>query len=213
MKICYVIGAGDLPLLYIKKENAYIIAADGGRENLQGITPHITVGDFDSLGYIPQNDKTVVLPVEKDVTDMKYAVDVGVEQGCNTFVLYGGTGGRPDHTFANYALLCFLAEKGKRGFLIGDGFVTTAIKNGTYSLPLKNSGTVSVFASGDRAEGVSIKGLKYLLNCHTLVFSDPLGVSNSFVGKPAEVSVKNGTLLIMWEENRIKEFIDNLEKG
>lgn len=210
MKICYIIGAGDLPLLYIKKENSFIIAADGGLCKLGDITPDITVGDFDSLGFVPENDNTVVLPVEKDVTDMKYAVDTGIIKGCSTFVLYGGTGGRPDHTFANYTLLCELAEKCKTGYLIGDKFVVTAIKDGVYTLPLKQSGTVSVFAAGDKAEGVSIKGLKYPLNSNTLTFSNPLGVSNSFIGEQAEVSVKNGTLLIMWEENNIKEFIDNL---
>ncbi len=212
MKICYIIGAGDLPLLYIKKENSFIIAADGGLSKLGDITPDVTVGDFDSLGFVPENDNTVVLPVEKDVTDMKYAVDTGIIKGCNTFVLYGGTGGRPDHTFANYTLLCELTLRGKTGYLIGDGFVVTAIKDGGYALPLKQSGTVSVFAAGDKAEGVSIKGLKYPLNSNTLTFSNPLGVSNSFIGEQAEVSVKNGTLLIMWEENNVKEFIDNLSQ-
>ena len=210
MKICYIIGAGDLPLLYIKKENSFIIAADGGLCKLGAINPDITVGDFDSLGFVPENDNTVVLPEEKDVTDMKCAVDTGIMNGCNIFVLYGGTGGRPDHTFANYTLLCELAEKHKTGYLIGDKFVATAIKDGVYTLPFKQSGTVSIFAAGDKAEGVSIKGLKYLLNNHTLTYSNPLGVSNSFIGDNAEVSVKNGTLLIMWEENNVKEFIDNL---
>lgn len=210
MKICYIIGAGKLPLLYIRNENAFVIAADGGLRQTNGIRPDIVVGDFDSLGYIPDNENTVVLPVEKDVTDMKYAVDTGIRNGCDTFLLYGGTGGRPDHTFANYALLCELAEKGKSGYLIGDGFVATAIKDGSLKLSLKAEGTVSVFAAGDRAEGVSITGLKYTLSDHTLEFSVPLGVSNSFIGEQARVGVQNGTLLIMWEESNIKEFIDNL---
>lgn len=210
MSICYIVGAGELPLLYISGKNSLVIAADGGLEGLKGIQPDIIVGDFDSLGYVPDSSKTVVLPVEKDVTDMKYAVDLGTEKGYTTFVLYGGTGGRPDHTFANYALLCELAEKGKRGYLIGDGFITTAVANSLFKLPLKNEGTVSVFAAGDRAEGVTIKGLKYPLSDHNLAFSTPLGVSNSFIGEPAEVSVKTGAVIIMWEENNLQEFIDNL---
>ncbi|MBQ5911140.1 MAG: thiamine diphosphokinase [Clostridia bacterium] len=211
MKICYIIGAGELPLLYIKKENSMLIAADGGFAKLQNLTPDITVGDFDSLGFVP-GGKTVTLPTKKDVTDMKYAVDVGIEKGFNTFVLYGGTGGRPDHTFANYALLCSLAKSGKRAYLIGDGFVATAICNSCISLPKKEKGTVSVFSADTAANGVTIEGLEYTLKNENLTFCEPLGVSNSFVGKENKISVKDGTLLIMWEENNVKNFIDNLYK-
>jgi thiamine pyrophosphokinase len=210
MKICYVIGAGNLPRLYINKENALIVAADGGLKYLDKYKPDIVVGDFDSLGFIPHVDNKVVLPVRKDVTDMKYGVDVGVEKGCDTFVLYGGTGGRPDHTFANIALLCDLSKRGKRGYLIDDRFVITAITNSHITLPVKREGTVSVFSFSDKAQDVTIKGLEYTLNGHTLHSHIPLGVSNSFIGQSASVSVGQGTLVIMWEDNNIKDFIDNL---
>lgn len=207
MKICYIIGAGELPLLYIKK-GGLVIAADGGIDRMGNITPDLVVGDFDSASFEPPKD-AVILPVEKDVTDMKYAVALGVEKGFDTFLLYGGTGGRPDHTFANYALLCELAERGKAGYLIGDGFIATAIKDGETEIMGKIGNTLSVFSAGDRAEGVTLSGLKYLLSNHTLTFNTPLGVSNSFTENTAKISVKKGTLLIIWEEN-VKDFIDNL---
>ncbi len=208
MKICYIIGAGDLPLLYIKKDGL-VIAADGGLDQLGDIIPDIVVGDFDSAAA-PPPENAVILPVEKDVTDMRYAADMGIENGCDTYILYGGTGGRPDHTFANYSLLCYLAEKGKTAYLLGDGFITTAINNDSVKIQGEIGNTLSVFSAGDRAEGVALKGLKYTLSDHTLTFSDPLGVSNSFTEPTAEISVKSGTLLIMWEEKNIKEFIDKL---
>ncbi len=208
MKICYIIGAGDLPLLYIKKDGL-VIAADGGLDRMGETIPDLVVGDFDSAATQPP-DNAVILPIEKDVTDMRYAVDMGIESGCDIFILYGGTGGRPDHTFANYALLCYLAENGKTAYLLGDRFITTAINNSSIKIQGKIENILSVFAAGDRAEGVTLKGLKYPLNDHTLIFSAPLGVSNSFTEPEAEISVKNGTLLIMWEENNIKEFIDKL---
>ena len=43
--------------------------------------PNIVVGDFDSLGFIPKGDNVVTLPVKKDVTDMQYAVELGIEKG------------------------------------------------------------------------------------------------------------------------------------
>ena len=209
MKLCYIIGAGKLPLLYIKN-NGLIIAADGGLSKMGKLTPDIAVGDFDSLGFVPDYKNTVVLPTEKDVTDMRQAVDIGFENGADTFVLFGGTGGRPDHTFANYALLSLICQRGGQAYLIGEGFVATVIENGVFELPKKSAGTVSVFALEGKAEGVTLKGLKYPLDDHTLTFSHPLGVSNSFMGEKPHISVKKGKLLIMWEENNLKEFVDNL---
>lgn len=210
MKICYVIGAGELPLLYIKKQNSLIIAADGGFKKLGDTNPDIIVGDFDSLGFAPKGDNVISLPVKKDLTDMQYAVELGVKLGCETFVIFGGTGGRPDHTFANYALLGLIAEKGLTGYLIGDGHIVTAICNNAMSLPNRESGTVSVFSVTTVSKGVTIKGLEYTLNDAELHFNNSLGVSNSFIGIQNEISVKDGTLLIMWEENNIKDFIDKL---
>lgn len=211
MKICYVIGAGDLPLLYIsEKTENLIIAADGGLAKLGKIIPDVIVGDFDSLGFVPNTENTVVLPVEKEVTDMRQAVDIGFEKGFGTFLLYGGTGGRPDHTLANYALLSLISEKGGRGYLVGDGCVVTAVTDGKFTLPKKERGTVSVFAFGGDAVGVDIKGLKYELSNHTLTPSHPLGVSNSFKGEVAEVSVKKGTVLVFFEEKSLEQFVDKL---
>ena len=56
-----------------------------------------------------------------------------------------------------------------------------------------------MFCIDGKAEGVSIKGLKYEI-CDVELTSDfPLGVSNSFVSPQVEISVKNGRLLIMYD--------------
>lgn len=206
MKICYIIGAGNLPLLYIK-EGGFVIAADGGLDKLGAIKPDMVVGDFDSsVSKIPRN--AVVLPTEKDITDMCFAALEGESRGYDTFLIFGGTGGRPDHTFANISLLCDLAEKGKRGYLIGDGYITTAIKNTRVSIEGKAGNTLSVFSAGDKSCGVTLGGVKYPLENHTLYFSNALGVSNSFTSDVANISVTDGTLIVMWQEDDIKNFVD-----
>ncbi len=58
---------------------------------------------------------------------------------------------------------------------------------------------MSVFCLGRDAEGVSIRGLKYELDQGTLTPGFPLGVSNSFVGKPSQIEVKNGSLLVIYD--------------
>ena len=65
-------------------------------------------------------------------------------------------------------------------------------------LPDYVSGYVSVFAHSERVEGVWLKGLKYELQDAVLTNSYPLGVSNELIGKEASISVKNGTLLIVF---------------
>lgn len=212
MKICYIIGAGDPSPAFIDRDNAYIIAADGGLSHLNaiGITPDLTVGDYDSLGFVPQTGEVVTVPVEKDFTDTELAVRIGLEKGFDTFLLYGGTGGRPDHTFANTVLLTDLSKKGKRGYLIGNGFITTAVTDGAIRFEKKDSGTLSVFAAGDTAEGVTIRGFKYSLDHGSLAFSVPLGVSNAFIGEEGLISVENGTLIVMWEEKNLSAWIDKL---
>lgn len=58
---------------------------------------------------------------------------------------------------------------------------------------------VSVFCHSDRAEGVTIQGLKYTLQDAELTNGFPLGVSNEFIGERAEISVKKGILLVTVE--------------
>ena len=55
-----------------------------------------------------------------------------------------------------------------------------------------------MFCMGADAEGVTIEGLQYPLTDGTLRAEFPLGVSNHFMGEKAEISVKNGSLLIIY---------------
>ena len=54
-----------------------------------------------------------------------------------------------------------------------------------------------IFSLNEKAHGVTIRGLKYELEDATLSNAMPVGVSNEFVGVESEVSVKDGTLLLI----------------
>ena len=209
-KNCWIFGGGefDPACPHIPAAGDLVIAADSGLDLALrlGLTPDLTVGDFDSLGRVPTGDNVVKLPVEKDVTDAAAAVKLGRERGYARFAFVGCTGGRPDHTFAAYQLLAELAGRGEEGLLFGDGFTVTAIKNGSLSFPALSAGTLSVFAVGGDASGVTIAGAFYPLSGATLTPTFPLGVSNSFTGKPVTVGVKNGTLLVFAEGYPIPTF-------
>jgi thiamine pyrophosphokinase len=165
-----------------------------------GVTPDLVVGDFDSLEYTPNHPNVIPLSVEKDDTDMVFALRRGLELGYRRFVLLGGVGGRLDHTLANLQLLDWLTTQGAVGFLAGEKTVATALRNGTLVFPASLSGQLSVFCNSGTAEGVSLTGLKYPLREATLSSQFPIGVSNQFLGQEASVTVKNGSLLLLWEE-------------
>lgn len=201
-KSAYIFGAGEFfGLCAPPEENAAVIAADGGLRYARecGLNVDFTVGDFDSLGYVPDGENVAVLPVQKDTTDLYEAVQIGAARGCTLFHLYGGTGGRIDHTVANLSLLGGMAEKGLRGILYGDGCAFTAVFPGN-PLVLNGGGDagVSVFSLTDRAEGVTLRGLFYPLENGSLTNTFPLGVSNRKIGETAEISVKSGILLVYY---------------
>jgi thiamine pyrophosphokinase len=52
---------------------------------------------------------------------------------------------------------------------------------------------------GEDAKGVNLRNLQYPLENGTLTAGFPLGVSNHFIGKPAEISLESGSLLILWD--------------
>lgn len=207
--VCFIVGAGEVdPRLTLNlRSDDLLIAADGGFSTVEqmGLAPHLVIGDFDSLGDRPDHPNTVALPTVKDETDMCAAIRLGRERGYTRFALYGGTGGRLAHTLANLQLLDGLVQEGCRGFLVGDGTVSTAVHNGELRFPDHMSGYLSVFCTSGRAEGVTLRGLKYELANETLTGSFPLGVSNEFVGTPARVSVENGSLLVLWQAGDIAD--------
>lgn len=198
---CLIFCAGGFEKLALDIEkDDYILAADGGLAHVRklGIKPNGILGDFDSLGYVPEDAQ--VFPVEKDDTDSMLAVRKGLELGYKEFILYGALDGpRLDHTIANIQTLLFLENHGARGTLVGLRYLITTVKDGTLQLPKAQSGIVSVFCMGVPAQGVSIRGLQYELEEGTLESGFPLGVSNHFVGKDASISVKHGTLVVMYD--------------
>ena len=184
-----------------------VIAADGGLEHTRKLklSPDVILGDFDSLGYEPEGAN--VFPVEKDDTDAMLAVRRGLKLGYREFMLYGSLDGpRLDHTIANFQTLQYLCDHGAFGYLLGNRQMVTVVKNGTLRFPEQAAGTVSVFCLGPDARGVTLEGLYYPMESGTLTPGFPLGVSNHFTGRAAAISVREGSLLVIWDrENRLPE--------
>ena len=200
MKTCVIFCAAEFDgLLLPIPADALVIAADGGLRHTEGLglTPDVILGDFDSLGYVPADSQ--VYPVEKDDTDAMLAVRVGLERGCDRFLLYGAMDGpRLDHTVANFQTLAYLSTHGARGWLIGRDYIATVLHGDTVEFSEEATGIFSLFCLGGGAE-VSIRGLHYELDRGTLTPDFPLGVSNHFAGRPAAITAHSGLVLAMWD--------------
>ena len=206
-RICWIVGAGTLAgALPPIGEGDLVIAADAGYAALMrlGLRANRVVGDFDSLGAVPVHPDVEIHPAEKDETDMMLAVRSAMEAGCDDIRIYGGLGGRLDHSYANLQTLVFLARRGVRGWLIGEGFAVTAIENGEIRFSAEARGIVSVFSADGSARGVTLTGLKYPLTGYTMTADNPIGVSNEFTGVPSCIRVREGVLLVMAGERTIE---------
>lgn len=203
--VCRIVGAGegfpDFAPLTQRVPGDLLIAADGGCAALEklGVTPELVLGDFDSLGYVPQGDHVQCWPEMKDDTDMMLAIRMGLQKGYRRFYLYGGTGGRLDHTLANIQALAFLAGQGAVGFLFDARQTMTVVQAGSVRFAPQPAGLLSVFSHGGPAQGVTLQGLLYPLCGGCLRPDVPLGVSNHFTGAAAWVQVCSGTLLLAWD--------------
>ena len=201
MNTCIIFGAAEFDRLAEPIcPGDFVIAADGGLRHTKTlqIVPNEILGDFDSLGYVPE--ASTVYPVEKDDTDTMLAVRRGLELGYRRFVISGGLEGRRlDHTVANFQTLGFLAQQGAVGFLVGKESICCAVKNAGMRFPREAEGDFSLFCLGPDAKGVTIRNLYYEAENITLTSFFPLGVSNHFTGKQASFTVTDGTVLAIWQ--------------
>ena len=207
---CILIGAGDLTISEIPMQAGdLVIAVDGGYEycKLLEITPDYILGDFDSISEKEaecvaeiaksQEDKVIILPVDKDDTDMLAAIKLGLAEGYQNFRIYAGMGGRIEHSIANMQCLLYLKEHNAVGYLMdGTGMILVA-KEEEISFQDSMEGYMSLFCLGDRAT-VSIENMKYLLREHEITNSFPIGISNEFIlGEKGKVTVHKGAVVMI----------------
>jgi len=208
---CILICAGDIALSDVQydKDKDTVIAVDGGLLycTFLQLEPDLIVGDFDSVDeerweaikviMRETPEKVVRLIPEKDDTDTLAALRIGLEMGYENFHIYGGLGGRLEHTIANMQCLSFLKKQGAKGYLMGESTMVTVIQNETLRFRKEMEGFVSVFAMGEKAEHVTINGMKYLLDDATISNDFPVGISNEFVGEEGSITVGKGQLAVI----------------
>ena len=199
-KRCLIISGGDFAPFPAPEEDTFIIACDRGYDYARrcGVRPDLVVSDFDSYGGQVESGIPVRrLPTEKDDTDTMSALRRALEAGCTEITLVCALGGRLDHTLANLQTAVFAAQRGACVRILSEDTEIRTLRDGALRLPRREGWSLSVFAVGETCRGVCIRGAKYALEDAEMPWDFPLGVSNEWAAETAEISVREGTLLIV----------------
>ena len=194
-----------------KGKKLLLLAADRGLDFFleTGLVPDIVDGDFDSLSgagkaYLESLDHTEIVRLnpEKDDTDTMLAVKQALSLGAEEIQIYGGLGGRFDHAIANVQTLRYLSEHGAAGSLCdAQNWMTVQTTGTVRQYPRRDGWYFSLLSLSDTCTGVTITGAKYCLQNGTLHANFPLGISNEIVAEQAEISLKTGTLLVLYTKD------------
>jgi thiamine pyrophosphokinase len=207
-RVVFVICGGPIgdPAFLIRErdrhEPAGLICADGGARHLlaQGMTPDLIIGDMDSLDVeiqrelVVRGSRIIRYPEAKDETDAELALKMAFMMSPDEIRIYGAIGARIDHTLANLSLLAVAAENGVEARLLDEWCEITLIRRSGV-IDGEVGQTVSLFAFGSEAAGVTLEGFEYPLRDGTLVRFSPLGVSNRLAAARGVVTVASGDVL------------------
>jgi len=174
-----------------------IICADSGYTHAikMGLSPGIVVGDFDSVGEVPDNVACLRYPSRKDLTDTEIAVEYARSKGFRDFLLIAATGSRIDHSLSNILLLRNIMECGEQAIII-DEHNKVMITDSQLKLYEPPGSIVSLIPLSD-CRGVTTEKLEYPLNDAELLTGRGHGVSNIMTEDNASVTVNEGVLLVI----------------
>lgn len=182
------------------RQDDYLVCADGGYLLAQqaGVLPQLVVGDFDS-SPVPSHlsCEVIQLPVRKDDTDTMVCLKEGIRRGFQDFLLLGMTGGRPDHTFANFSALSYLAQRGLRGEIIDREWHYRVLADEEWLVTEHIGCPFAVFPFGCGECHVTLDGFLYEGEDILLQADFPMGVSNTVTASPALVRVRSTALVML----------------
>lgn len=199
MKTIIFAGGEIKDYSFVNTDSDFVICADRGIVHAEklGIFPDIVTGDFDSYtGEVIQFGEIYRTIPEKDDTDTMIAVKLAIERGATDIRLYGGTGGRFDHTFANVQTLIYAYENSCKMSLYDEENIITLQGKGTEFYPKYKDWYFSVFSLTEKLHITEMSGVKYPLKDYTLTQNFPLGVSNEIIDT-AKITIESGLALIV----------------
>lgn len=189
----------------------FIVCADGGANKARrlGIRPNLIIGDLDSISSSTRKYFARVPLIRLDSqnsTDLEKALDHLLKLDIRSADVLGATGGRPDHSLANFSILKKYRKEISLRFI--DPYGTLQIIEGKNRLNLGVGSLISLMPLG-RCDGITTTGLKYALLSEALELGVREGTSNEVIASPVTINVKKGCLLIFIAANPTNPFINH----
>ncbi|WP_264737160.1 thiamine diphosphokinase [Cytobacillus firmus] len=171
-----------------------------------GIQPKMAFGDFDSVS----NEELLIIEEkveelnrfkpEKDETDMELALDWALGQNPEKIRLFGATGGRLDHLFANIQLLIKP--------VLAENFVSVEIIDKKNKIYIKGPGEyiikqnpnfkyISFVPITMEIKGLTLRNFKYPLTDRTVPAGSTLCISNELIDDCGTFSFTEGILMVV----------------
>ena len=208
MKTIYIMAGGPeemLPDLGRFEKPSLWAAADKGVSSLlkRGIIPDAAFGDFDSIeeGHRSFEAKqTFTYEAEKDETDLALALGWALGQKPDSITVFGGTGGRMDHTMGVIHLLV------EDRFLQSGIAIKVIDKQNEMEAKLPGRHTVrrdgrhkyiSFLPVTPIVEGIALEGFKYPLHGKDIRLGSTLCLSNELISDIGTYSFNSGILMVI----------------
>jgi thiamine pyrophosphokinase len=210
--IINILGGGPVDLLtdlnHYNEEESLWVGVDRGVFTLinKGIQPNIAFGDFDSVSS--QEFKQIEYKVkhlekfkpEKDETDMELALNWALEQKPDQIHIFGASGGRLDHFFANVQLLISpVISQTKTEICLIDRknilFVKAAGKYEIKKIPDKKY--ISFVPVSFNIKDLTLEGFKYPLQDSHISIGSTLCISNELIRDYGTFSFSEGILIVV----------------
>ncbi|MEY2191272.1 thiamine diphosphokinase [Neobacillus sp. BF23-41] len=192
---------------YLEKDTIWV-GVDRGVYHLlkRNITPVIAFGDFDSVSseeLMFIEERVVELKKykpEKDETDMELALNWAIDQNPSMICMFGATGGRLDHLFANvHLLLNQFKAKNSADICLIDRYNIIFIKEpGHYTIEKINKKKyISFVPLTLNVSNLTLRGFKFPLENRHISIGSTLCISNELISEYGTFSFSEGILIVI----------------
>lgn len=214
-----LISGGKAEMDFIREYTASlkydtVVCADSGLDTAYrlGMPVHYFMGDFDSV--TPQvleayragraagsmHCEWVRYPAEKDYVDTQLVLEWILEKGASEITILGATGGRMDHFLANVNMLMIPMKQEVPAYII-DSKNRIRLIHEKLTIARKElyGKYISLLPLTSEVTGVTLRGLKYIVEDFTLRVGLPRAISNEMdeVSACAEIEMDTGVLIVV----------------
>ncbi|WP_077211481.1 thiamine diphosphokinase [Bacillus dakarensis] len=171
-----------------------------------GIKPAVGFGDFDSVSsdelYAIKKkvNQLMTYEEEKDETDTEHALNWAIGQNPDKIRIFGGTGGRLDHFFANVQLILkpALKELPYQVEIIDQKNIIFVTYPGIHRLnKISEKKYVSFIPVSSAVDRLTLEGFKYPLKDRHIPLGSTLCISNELLNDYGTFSFREGILMVI----------------